>query len=153
WSFAILSATSLTSEPVFSSIERSSGAGTRLASRSASASTGSDSIHELRCTTSSSERRIASEIRGWLCPIVEQIWPEVKSSTRFPSVVSTQEPSARATTKGAKSLAYRIRKRSRSSAIAPEYRRHDLGKSRRRRTMSDENKALVRRFYEEIDKG
>ncbi len=33
------------------------------------------------------------------------IWPDVKSSTRLPSVVSTQAPSARATTNGAKPAA------------------------------------------------
>src|SRR5581483_1778316 len=114
-SFASLSATSFASEPVLRRIERSSGAGTRPARRSASASTGSESIHELRCTTSSSDRLIASLIRGWLCPIVEQIWPDVKSRTRLPSAVSTQAPSARATTKGENPAAYRIRKRSRSS--------------------------------------
>jgi hypothetical protein len=80
----------------------SSGGGRSETSRSASASTGSESIHELRWTTSSTAWRIAAAIRGWLWPSVEQIWPEVKSSTRWPSAVSTHAPSARSTTKGAK---------------------------------------------------
>jgi hypothetical protein len=95
-SFASLTATSLASEPVVRSITRSSGSGARHASRSPSARTGSDSIHEFRCTTSSSDARIAAAIRGWLCPTVEQIWPEVKSRMRRPSVVSTHAPDARA---------------------------------------------------------
>jgi hypothetical protein len=101
-SFASLSATSLASEPVLSSITRSSGSGARPARRSPSARTGSDSIHEFRWMTSSSDARIAAAIRGWLCPMVEQIWPEVKSRMRRPSVVSTHAPDARATVSGAK---------------------------------------------------
>ena len=97
---ASLSATSFASEPVFRSITRSS-PGTSPASRSPSASTGSASIHEFRCETVSRLARIASPMRGWLCPSVEQIWPDVKSRIRRPSVVSTQAPSARATVKGA----------------------------------------------------
>ena len=71
--FASLSATSFASDPVFRSITRSSGAGTSPASRAASASTGSESIHELRCETVSRLSRIAAAIRGWLWPSVEQI--------------------------------------------------------------------------------
>jgi hypothetical protein len=97
-----LTATSFASEPVFSSITRSSGSGARPASRSPSARTGSESIHEFRWTTSSSDPRIAAPIRGWLWPIVEQIWPDVKSRMRRPSVVSIQAPDARATVSGAK---------------------------------------------------
>ena len=62
-------------------------------------------IHELRWMTSRSERSIASTMRGWLWPSVELICPEVKSRIRSPSVVSTQAPSALATTNGAKSPA------------------------------------------------
>ena len=48
-------------------------------SRSSSASTGSESIHEFRWTTSSSAERTAAAMRGWLWPSVEQICPDVKS--------------------------------------------------------------------------
>jgi len=101
-SLASLSATSFASDPVFRSITRSSGGGKRPASRSASASTGSESIHEFRCETVSRLSLMACAIRGWLWPRVEQIWPDVKSRIRRPSVVSTQAPWARATTNGAK---------------------------------------------------
>ncbi len=44
---------------------------------------------------------MASTMRGWLCPIVLQIWPLVKSRMRFPWRSQTQLPSARSTRKGA----------------------------------------------------
>jgi hypothetical protein len=39
--------------------------------------------------------RMASTILGWLCPIVEQIWPLVKSRYLFPSWSQIHDPSAR----------------------------------------------------------
>ncbi len=99
---AIFSATSFASVPVLRSRTRSSGAGKSPTSRSPSASTGSESIHEFRWTTSSSAERTAAAMRGWLCPSVEQICPEVKSRMRLPLAVSTQAPSARAIGSGAK---------------------------------------------------
>jgi len=69
-----------------------SGSGRVDTSRSASASTGSDSIQELRCTTSRQAASIAAITRGWLCPTVAQICPAAKSRTRCPSTVSTEGP-------------------------------------------------------------
>ena len=66
-----------------------------------SSSTGGESIHELRWITSSSARRIASATRGWLWPIVAQIWPAVKSRTRLPSSITMKEPDADLTRPGA----------------------------------------------------
>ena len=43
---------------------------------------------------------MASTTRGWLCPIVAQIWPAVKSSTRLPSSSSRKEPDADLTMPG-----------------------------------------------------
>jgi hypothetical protein len=71
--------------------------------------TSSDSIHELRWRTRSQASRMAWVILGWLCPIVEQIWPLVKSRYLFPSWSQIHDPSARLTTNGANSEAYRIR--------------------------------------------
>ena len=45
---------------------------------------------------------MASTTRGWLWPIVAQIWPAVKSSTRLPSSISMKEPDADLTRPGAK---------------------------------------------------
>ena len=102
-SLAMRSAASIPSPPVESSITRRRGSGSVPTRRSASASTGSDSIHELRCSTSRQAASIAATTRGWLCPTVAQIWPAVKSSTRCPSTVSTNDPDARATTPSTKS--------------------------------------------------
>ena len=98
---AIFSATSFASVPVLRSSTRSSGSGKSPTSRSPSARTGSESIHEFRWTTSSSAERTAAAMRGWLCPRVEQIWPDVKSRIRLPEAVSTHAPSARAIGSGA----------------------------------------------------
>ena len=72
-------------------------------SASARSSTGGESIHELRWMTSSSACLTASATRGWLWPIVAQIWPAVKSSTRRPDAVSRYEPLARTIGSGQKS--------------------------------------------------
>jgi len=97
-SLAMRTAASLASPPVLRNIERSSPAGISAATRSASASTGSDSMPELRWTAAPRARWTASTMRGWLWPIVAQIWPEVKSRTRRPSTVSSHDPDARAIT-------------------------------------------------------
>jgi hypothetical protein len=96
------SAASIDSPPVERNIARSSGAGSVAISAPASSSTGGESIHEFRCTTSSSARRTASATCGWLWPTVAQIWPAVKSRIRRPSAVSTKEPDARTIRSGAK---------------------------------------------------
>ena len=88
-------ATSTDSPPVERNIARSSGGGSVASSASASSSTGGESIHELRWMTSSSARRMAAVTRGWLWPMVAQIWPAVKSRMRRPAAVSTNEPAAR----------------------------------------------------------
>ena len=93
-SLAMRTATSIDSPPVESRMVRSSPAGNVPTSASAKSSTGGDSIHEFRWITLSSERRIASPTRGWLWPMVAQIWPAVKSRMRRPSAVVTHEPSA-----------------------------------------------------------
>ena len=54
-------------------------------------------------STSRQAASIAATTRGWLCPTVAQIWPAVKSSTRCPSTLSTNDPDARATTPSTKS--------------------------------------------------
>ncbi len=99
-SFDIRSAASFASAPVERNIARSSGAGSVATSRSASDSTGGDSDHELRCMTSRHARSIASTTRGWLWPMVAQIWPAVKSSTRLPSSISRNDPEADLTMPG-----------------------------------------------------
>ena len=109
------SAASIPSPPVERNIARLSGSGRVASSRSASASTGSESIHELRCTTSRHAASIAATTRGWLCPTVAQICPAVKSRTRCPSTVSTNDPDARCTTPLMNSPPYRIRRSARSS--------------------------------------
>jgi len=96
------SAASIPSPPVESSITRRSGSGSVPTRRSASASTGSDSIQELRWSTSRQAASIAATTRGWLCPTVAQIWPAVKSSTLWPSTSSTNDPDARVTTPSTK---------------------------------------------------
>ena len=101
-SFDIRSAASFASAPVDRNIVRSSGAGSVASSRSASESTGCDSDHEFRCITSRHALSIASTTRGWLWPIVAQIWPAVKSSTRLPSSISRKEPEADLTMPGEK---------------------------------------------------
>ena len=101
-SFAIRSAASFASPPVERNIARSSGAGSVARSRSASEITGGDSDQEFRCMTSRQARSMASTTRGWLWPIVAQIWPAVKSSTRLPSSISMNEPEADLTRPGAK---------------------------------------------------
>ena len=98
---ASLSANSFASAPVDSGITRIRGSGASSARRSASASTGSDSIRESRWTTVSSASRTAAITRGCRWPRVEQICPEEKSSSRRPSAVSSHMPSARSTTNGA----------------------------------------------------
>ena len=100
-SFDMRSAASFASAPVERNIVRSSGAGSVAMRRSASDSTGGESDHELRCMTSRHERSIASTTRGWLWPIVAQICPAVKSSTRLPSSSSRKDPDADLTTPGA----------------------------------------------------
>jgi hypothetical protein len=95
-------ATSTDSPPVERNIARSSGGGSVAISASARSSTGGESIQEFRWMTSSSECRMASVTRGWLWPTVAQIWPAVKSSTRLPPAVSSQEPRARTTRSSAK---------------------------------------------------
>src|SRR5579875_3567566 len=112
---AMRNAISLASAPVFTRMTLFSEAGTRRTSRSASSSTGCESIQELRWMTVSRDCCTASTMRGWLCPFVEQIWPEVKSRIRCPSVVSSHAPEARATMNGANPGAERTKKRSRSS--------------------------------------
>ena len=99
-SFDIRSAASFASAPVDRNIARSSGAGRVATRRSASESTGGESDHELRCITSRQARSIASTTRGWLCPIVAQICPAVKSSTRLPFSSSRNEPDADLTMPG-----------------------------------------------------
>ena len=100
--FAILSATSFASVPVLrsSTVERRR---EEPDEPLPSASTGSESIHEFRWTTSSSAERTAAAMRGWLWPSVEQICPDVKSRIRLPEAVSTHAPSARAIGSGARS--------------------------------------------------
>jgi len=66
------------SPPVESNITRRSGSGSVPTRRSASASTGSDSIHELRCSTSRQAASIAAIARRWLCPTVAQICGEIE---------------------------------------------------------------------------
>ena len=100
YSLAIRTATSIDSPPVERNIARASEGGSVATSARARSSTGGESIQALRWMTSSSARRIASVTRGWLWPIVAQIWPAVKSSTRRPDAVSRNEPLARTTGSG-----------------------------------------------------
>jgi len=86
-SLAIRTAASIDSPPVDRNMARSSPGGSVATSASASSSTGGESIHEFRCETSASALRTAAPTRGWLWPIVAQIWPAVKSRMRRPSSV------------------------------------------------------------------
>ena len=94
-------ATSFDSDPVLSTMTLSSGAGSRSARRSARRMTSSESIQLLRWRTRSHASRMASTMRGWLWPIVLQIWPLVKSRMRLPARSQTQLPCARCTMNGA----------------------------------------------------
>ena len=73
YSFAILSAASLLSLPVFSNSDRFSGLGTILDSASASWTTLRGIIPENKCSAVSQLFLIAATMLGWLWPTVAHI--------------------------------------------------------------------------------